>query len=122
MSSVVVAGGGIFGVTAALALRGRGYSVTLVDPGPLPHPLAESTDISKVIRMDYGPDEGYLSLMEAAMEGWRRFNERWPRPLYHETGVAFLSRGPMRPGPSSTRVTVCSWPTGTGSSGSTPRR
>ena len=35
-------------------------------PGPLPHPLAASTDISKVIRMDYGPDEDYLTAMETS--------------------------------------------------------
>jgi len=53
---VVVAGAGVYGLTAAIELRQRGYAVALVDPGPLPHPLAASTDISKLIRMDYGPD------------------------------------------------------------------
>src|SRR5437764_12396778 len=48
---VLVRGAGIFGVTTALALRARGIDVTLVDPGPVPHPLAESTDISKVVRI-----------------------------------------------------------------------
>ncbi|MFT5145105.1 MAG: glycine/D-amino acid oxidase-like deaminating enzyme, partial [Thalassolituus oleivorans] len=37
---ILIIGGGVFGVTAALELRARGYSVSLVDPGPLPHPLA----------------------------------------------------------------------------------
>ena len=79
---VVIAGGGIFGITAASARRRCGFAVTVFDPGPLPHPLAESTDISKIVRMDYGPDEVYLALMEEAVEGWRRYNARWPRPLY----------------------------------------
>jgi len=95
---VVVAGGGIFGVTAALALRRRGRAVTLLDPGPIPHPLAESTDVSKVVRMDYGADEEYLALGERALDGWRRWNAQWPAPLFHETGVAFLSRSAMTPG------------------------
>ncbi len=95
---IVVAGGGIFGVTAALALRQRGHDVTLVDPGPVPHPLAESTDISKVIRADYGADEDYTALGEQALDGWRRWNREWPEPLFHETGVTFLSRAPMQPG------------------------
>lgn len=94
----VVVGGGIFGVTAALELRARGLDVTLVDPGPLPHPLAESTDISKVVRSDYGADEGYTALGERALEGWRRWNAAWPVPRFHETGVAFLTRTPMAPG------------------------
>ncbi|NVB85623.1 MAG: FAD-dependent oxidoreductase [Kofleriaceae bacterium] len=101
--NIIVAGGGIFGVTAALALRGRGHAITLVDPG-LPHPLAESTDISKVVRMDYGADADYTALGEEALAGWRQWNARWSlfrdsaasaRPLFHETGATFLSRVPM---------------------------
>jgi glycine/D-amino acid oxidase-like deaminating enzyme len=95
---VAVAGGGVFGVTAALALRRRGHDVALVDPGPLPHPLAESTDISKVVRLDYGADELYTALAERAMDGWRRWNRDWPAPRFHETGVAYLTRDAMRPG------------------------
>ena len=94
----VVAGGGIFGVTTAIELGRRGHDVTLVDPGPLPHPLAESTDISKVVRLDYGADEAYTALAERALDGWRRWNRGWTAPLFHETGVAFLTRGPMEPG------------------------
>lgn len=95
---VLVIGGGIFGVTSALALRARGCDVTLVDPGPLPHPLAESTDISKLVRSDYGGDEDYTELAERAVEGWRRWNATWPVPRFHDTGVAFLTRGAMQPG------------------------
>jgi sarcosine oxidase / L-pipecolate oxidase len=94
----VVAGGGIFGVSAAIALRRRGHEVALVDPGPIPHPLAESTDISKVVRLDYASDEAYTVLAERALDGWRRWNRAWPAPLFHETGVTFLARREMRPG------------------------
>ncbi|TMQ09511.1 MAG: FAD-binding oxidoreductase [Deltaproteobacteria bacterium] len=95
---VLVIGAGIFGVAAALELRARGCRVTLVDPGPLPHPLAESTDISKIVRCDYGADEDYTALAERALDGWRRWNADWPVPRFHETGVAFLTYGPMQPG------------------------
>jgi len=95
---VAIVGCGIFGVTAALALRGRGYAVTLLDPGPIPHPLAESTDISKVVRMDYGADETYMALMEVALDRWRAWNASWEMPLFHESGVTFLSRSPLAPG------------------------
>jgi glycine/D-amino acid oxidase-like deaminating enzyme len=94
---IAVVGGGIFGVTAALALRARGSHVAIYD-SELPHPLAESTDISKVVRMDYGADTDYTALGEAALRGWRAWNARWPRPLFHETGVMFVSRTPMQPG------------------------
>ena len=98
MMRVLVIGGGIFGVTAALELRARGCEVTIVDRGALPHPLAESTDISKVVRSDYGSDEDYTALGERAIAGWRRWNAAWPVPRFHETGVAFLARAPMQPG------------------------
>jgi glycine/D-amino acid oxidase-like deaminating enzyme len=95
---VLVIGGGIFGVTAAIELRARGCDVTLADPGPLPHPLAESTDLSKIVRCDYGADEDYTILGERALDGWRRWNATWRTPRFHETGVGFLTRGPMDPG------------------------
>src|SRR5215472_17266261 len=62
MRRVLVIGAGIFGLTAALELVSRGAEVRVVDPGPIPHPLAESTDISIVIRADYGSDELYSVL------------------------------------------------------------
>ncbi|MSP61340.1 MAG: FAD-dependent oxidoreductase [Myxococcales bacterium] len=95
---VIVVGAGVFGVTAAIELRRRGHRVSLVDPGPIPHPLAESTDLSKVVRLDYGADQDYTALMEGALDGWRRWNRAWPEPLFHETGVLFLCREAMAPG------------------------
>ena len=95
---IAIAGGGIFGLTAALELRVRGHDVTLFEPGPIPHPLAESTDISKVVRMDYGADADYTLLGETSLEGWRQWNARWRAPVYSECGVTFLSRTPMQPG------------------------
>ena len=95
---VIVAGAGVYGLTAALELRRRGYGVTVLDPGPLPHPLAASTDISKLVRMDYGPDEDYLVAMEEALARWRRWNADWPAPLFHETGLVFLTSKQMAPG------------------------
>src|SRR5437868_14832640 len=94
---MLVAGAGVFGVTAALELRRRGHRVRLLDPGPLPHPLAASTDISKVVRLEYGADEPYTALAERAIEGWRRWN-RDLGPLYHETGLFLLRRTPLAPG------------------------
>jgi glycine/D-amino acid oxidase-like deaminating enzyme len=96
--AVVVVGGGIFGLTGAIELRRRRRAVSLIDPGPLPHPLASSTDISKMIRMDYGSDDLYTRMMEEAFVGWRAWNEEWGEPLYHETGFLVLAGEPMQPG------------------------
>lgn len=72
--------------------------MTLLDRGPTPHSDASSTDISKMIRMDYGSDVFYHELAELALDGWERWNVDWPRPLYHDEGFLVLAAGPMRPG------------------------
>jgi glycine/D-amino acid oxidase-like deaminating enzyme len=95
---IVVVGSGIFGVTAALELARRGHTVTLLDPGPVPHPNASSTDISKAVRMDYGSDELYMGLMEEAFKDWDQWNREWEEPLYHEDGFLFLTSAEMSPG------------------------
>ena len=100
--SAIVVGAGVFGIPTALELRRRGWKVTLLDPGPIPHPLAASTDISKVIRMEYGPDVAYMRLAEKAREGWLAWNAEWMGaggdPLYHETGVLMIARVALEPG------------------------
>jgi sarcosine oxidase/L-pipecolate oxidase len=94
----LIVGCGVFGIAAALELRRRGIGVTVIDPGPLPTPQASSTDIGKAIRMDYGDDEIYTSMMEVALEGWSKWNRDWGRELYHPTGMLFMSRDEMTPG------------------------
>ncbi len=98
MKKVIIVGAGIFGITGAVELIARGYDVHVMDPGPIPHPDASSTDISKVLRMDYGADGFYLDLMVRAFSGWDTWNAQWGDPLYHETGVLVLTRQEMRPG------------------------
>jgi glycine/D-amino acid oxidase-like deaminating enzyme len=94
----IVVGAGINGVTAAIELKERGHKVTLVDPGPLPHPLAASTDISKAVRAAYGADEDYTALAERSIALWRRWNKEFGIELYHEVGVMFVRRREMKPG------------------------
>ena len=81
-----VVGAGINGVVAAIELRKRGHDVVLVDPGPLPHPLAASTDISKVVRAAYGADEEYTELAERSREIWQQWNVEFGVELYDEVG------------------------------------
>lgn len=95
---ILVVGGGTFGVNTALELHNRGYGVTLLEPGPLPHPHAASTDISKVIRMDYGRDEFYMQMMEDALAEWRVWNETLGETVFHETGVLYFTLDGMQPG------------------------
>jgi glycine/D-amino acid oxidase-like deaminating enzyme len=94
----IIVGAGINGVTAAIELRKRGHDVVLVDPGPLPHPLAASTDISKAVRAAYGADEIYTELAERAIPIWRKWNAEFGVELYHEVSVMFVRHRQMEPG------------------------
>src|ERR671937_740145 len=98
MSKVIVVGAGVNGVTASIELRKRGHQVILIDPGPLPHPLAASTDISKAVRRAYGADEDYTALAERSIKLWRKWNEEFGVKLYHEVGVMFVRRREIQPG------------------------
>src|SRR5213075_981798 len=98
MSRIIVVGAGINGVTAAIELRKRGHDVVLTDPGPLPHPLAASTDISTAVRAAYGADEEYTDLAERSIKLWRKWNEQFGVELYHEVRVMFVRRREMKPG------------------------
>ena len=98
MSKIIVIGAGINGVTGAIELKKRGHEVVLVDPGPLPHALAASTDISKAVRAAYGADEDYTALAERSIKLWRQWNAEFGTKLYHEVGVMFVRRRKMEPG------------------------
>ncbi len=94
----MIVGAGVFGAAAARTLAARGAAVTVVEPGPVPHVDAASTDISKAIRMDYGADAFYAAQMEAALDGWAAWNAAWGERLFHDDGVTFLARTPLATG------------------------
>lgn len=97
-STALILGGGVFGLTSALELRSRGWQVTLLDAGVIPHPDAASTDINKVIRMDYANDEQYTAMGELSIQRWLEWNVRWGEELFHEDGFLIMTRGEMQPG------------------------
>jgi glycine/D-amino acid oxidase-like deaminating enzyme len=97
-STSLILGGGVFGLTSALELKSRGWQVTLLDAWEIPHSDAASTDINKVIRMDYASDEQYTSMGELSIQRWREWNARWGEELFHEDGFLIMTRGDMQPG------------------------
>lgn len=96
--SVVLVGAGVFGLTGALELRARGWTVTVIDQGEVPHPDAASNDISKIIRMDYGADAFYADLAEQAIEGWDHWNATWGWTPFERVGFLIMAQEGMRPG------------------------
>lgn len=97
-SSILVLGGGCFGLTAALELRARDWKVTLIDQGALPHPDSASMDISKVVRMDYAADAQHTAMGQLSLERWKTWNRRWGVDLYHEDGFLVMSQAEMAHG------------------------
>lgn len=88
----LVVGAGIFGITAAIELQKRGHQTAVLNPDTIPHPMAASTDISKVVRMEYGADFEYMEMVDAAIDGWHAWNDFFEDKLYHETGFLMLCK------------------------------
>jgi glycine/D-amino acid oxidase-like deaminating enzyme len=95
---VLIIGGGIFGITAARTLAERGHEVHLYETGKIPNPRASSTDVSKMIRADYGSDTFYVYMMLEAFRGWEAWNAKWEKPLYHTTGFLLLTHEELQEG------------------------
>ncbi|KAJ5612566.1 sarcosine oxidase [Penicillium lagena] len=80
---IIVVGAGIFGLSTALHLARRGYSVTVFDRHPydesqysyLQGADAASADINKIIRSAYGGQTEYQSLSIEAITAWHEWNE-----------------------------------------------
>ncbi|MEN0047544.1 MAG: FAD-dependent oxidoreductase [Bacteroidota bacterium] len=89
---ILIIGGGVFGITAAIELAKRQYKVGLLNPDRIPHPQAASNDISKIVRMEYGSDQLYFEMARKSIEGWRKWNEVLGEELYHEVGFLMLGQ------------------------------
>ena len=91
----LIVGAGIFGITTAIELAKQKYQVAIINPDSIPHPRAASTDISKVVRMEYGADREYAGMAEASIQGWKEWNDLFNDTLYHEVGLLMASKTPL---------------------------
>ncbi len=84
---VGVVGAGIFGMGAAIELRGRGHDVTLFEQGAIPYENASSTDVAKAIRrVNYAPNHPYVELVERSGRKWAEWQQRLGGSFYFQSG------------------------------------
>ncbi|NDV44834.1 NAD(P)/FAD-dependent oxidoreductase [Flagellimonas sediminis] len=95
---VLVVGGGIFGITAAVELAKRKYKVCLLNLDSVPHHLAASMDVTKAVRMEYGSDIEYFTMAERAIGIWKEWNAFFGKTLYHEVGFLMLCKESLESG------------------------
>lgn len=71
---ITIVGGGIAGLSTAWSLTKAGHTVTLIEQGPIPNPLAASGDHHRIIRRAYGNAGGYADAISEAYAAW---DELW---------------------------------------------
>lgn len=87
----VVIGAGSFGAWTALRLRRRSLSVLLLEAHAPAHTRASSGGESRIIRMGYGPNRIFTEWSRRALKRWLELFALTGRPLFHRTGVLWLS-------------------------------
>lgn len=101
----LIIGGGIFGICTSIELQRQQHKVGLINPGKIPHPFAASTDISKIVRMEYGSDTEYMDMAMLSIELWRNWNILLGQTVFHETGFLLSSPFKMERQPDSFETT-----------------
>ena len=94
MPKAVIVGAGVNGLATAWALVRRGWTVEVLDRGPIPNPEAASWDRHRLIRAQYAGFPGYAARLPAAFAAWERLWADLGRSHYVERGVLALSRLP----------------------------
>ncbi|KAI9930111.1 hypothetical protein ASPWEDRAFT_23836 [Aspergillus wentii DTO 134E9] len=92
-ATILIIGGGVFGLSTALELSNRGYKdITVLDRHLPPVPDGSSVDISRIIRPDYA-DEFYARMGLDALRGWtNEYTE-----FFHRSGLLCVqSQGSTR--------------------------
>lgn len=86
--SVLIVGCGVLGLSTALELSKRGYSVTAIDAHQVPSPWSAACDYNKIIRTEY-EDIIYTKLAVEAWKIWR--SDELYMPAYRECGRILIT-------------------------------
>lgn len=88
MSSVLIVGCGVLGLSSALELAQSGYDVTAIDAYPVPSPWSAANDYNKIIRTEYA-DIKYTKMSVEALKLWRTL--AMFKDTYNECGRVMLT-------------------------------
>jgi len=91
---VLIVGAGIVGLSTAWALARRGHEPLVFDQGPIPNPLAASTDKHRMIRHAYGAAAGYGHMVDQAFSAWKDLWDDLGVRHYRQSGTVALSTAP----------------------------
>ncbi|ARZ67586.1 hypothetical protein SMD11_1929 [Streptomyces albireticuli] len=94
MSRALVIGAGVFGLSLARELAGRGRSVDLVDPRPAGAGSGPSYADTRILRCAHGPDRFYARSAWRARTLWRELEAETGERFLHPTGALLLATGP----------------------------
>ncbi|HYK97210.1 MAG TPA: N-methyl-L-tryptophan oxidase [Candidatus Acidoferrales bacterium] len=87
---VIVIGLGAHGSAAAAHLAKRGLRVLGIEQFARGHTLGSSGGLSRIIRLSYFEDPGYVPLLRRAWDLWRALEEESSESLLTQTGGLYL--------------------------------
>ncbi len=89
----IVVGAGLFGLSSAWALSGRGWRVLVLEAADtVGHDWSGSKGGARIFRLGY-PEAHYVDLARRAGDLWRALQARTGRTLLHPTGQATVGDG-----------------------------
>lgn len=89
---VIVLGLGSMGAAACYHLARRGFRVLGLEQHAIPHGLGAHHGYSRMIRLAYYEDPGYVPLLRRAYELWRDLETEFGSKILHVTGGLYMGR------------------------------